>query len=119
MWFACLSAFDLKTVCACLQRRYELPPFEFDIEIEGQDWWEYGTSRSAKLSINVTRIGRFVNVSSWTWMWRAPDRANYQIIISSDADAPSFQESLAEVLECEVEQYPNDYFQSPRSGRVQ
>ncbi len=111
-FLAANSSLHLKTVCRRLEERFGLPEFGYDLESEGEDFWEYARSVGEALALNVTRIGRFVTPSSWHWMWGAPDRANFQVILywtSSRVDESGVRdvmEVLAEVFEAELRPYP-------------
>jgi hypothetical protein len=111
-YLAAKSEVGLRVVCEALREQYGLPPFWYDFEVEGADSWCYAHAKGELLGFNVTVVGEFVNPSVWTWMWGAPDRANYQIIMywNSVRVGPervvAIESELAELLCCPVLPYP-------------
>ena len=81
LYLAALSPVDLPTACDRLRVRFALPEFVADVEVEGDDWWEYAHADGPSVGFNLTRVGRFADTAKWGWMWGAPDRANYQVIV--------------------------------------
>jgi hypothetical protein len=108
-YLAALSPVDLTTACERLRARCGLAAFSANVEVEGDDWWEYAHADGRGVGFNLTRIGRCVNPAVWGWMWGAPGRANYQVIIhaASAAELQVAEQTVAEVLECEVARYPS------------
>ena len=111
-YLAAKSEVGLRVACEALRERYGLPPFWYDCKVEGEDSWGYAYSKGESLGFNVTVVGEFVNPSVWTWMWGAPDRANYQIILYWDSvrvgpeRVAAIESGLAELLGCPVVPYP-------------
>jgi hypothetical protein len=102
----------LRVACEALREQYGLPPFWYDCEVEGEDSWAYAHSKGESLGFNITQVVVFVDPSVWTWMWGAPDRANYQIIMYWDSSRVSpervagIEADLARLLGSQVVSYP-------------
>jgi hypothetical protein len=115
-YLAARSEVGLRPVCESLRARYGFPPFWYDCEAEGADSWTYAHSAGESLGFNVTQIEEFVNPSLCTWMWGAPDQANYQIILYWDSsrlrseDVAEIESVLAELLQGPIIPYPGSGF---------
>jgi hypothetical protein len=121
-YLAAKSDVPMRAVCEAIRERYELPPFWYDCEVEGEDSWVYAHAQGLSLGLNVTQIGEFVNPSVWTWMWGAPDRANYQIILSWDSSrinpqgVSAIEAAFAELLGSPIIPYPDSKKTEPRAA---
>lgn len=110
--FAALSPVSLEDACRKLRDAFDVPPFTLDVESNGDDLWEYATSRGEDVAFNLTRILHFSEPANWTWMRGAPDDANYQVVLSWAGEAKSeaaIERDIrkAEIaLECELHPYP-------------
>jgi hypothetical protein len=111
MMWAAKSPVPLREACARVQERLGLAPFRFDCEAEGDDSWSYGTSQNALQDVNLTVVGSYHNPAIWSWMWGAPDQANYQVVITWDyygqrPDLRRIERELGEILGCELVRCP-------------
>jgi hypothetical protein len=107
-YLAAKSEVPLRTFCELLGTRYRLPAFRYDCEVEGRDAWSYASAAGETIGFNVTKIEEFVTPSLWTWMWGAPDQANYQILLVWDSsrvgpeEVAGIESVLAELLQCPI-----------------
>jgi hypothetical protein len=91
-----------------------LPSFACDVEVEGDDFWNYGYSQTNEVGFNVTCVGEYHTPACWTWMWGVPDRANYQVVVCrdparvTDDELVRIRTIVAEILECPVTPYPRN-----------
>ena len=118
--FAAKSSVDLRTACDslrfCYGDQYALPEFCFDAEKDGEDLWSWAESRSDFLGIALTVIVEYHDPAKWTWMWGAPDEANYHINVFwnsakvSHDEARKINDVLSEVLGCPLIPLPRQYF---------
>lgn len=65
MYFAARTQVDLVTGGERIARQFSLPPFDFEVEFEGKDGWEYVTSKNAKLKLNMTKILEYHEPGAW------------------------------------------------------
>ncbi len=56
----------------------------------------------------MTRIGHFADPTVWGWMWGAPERANYQVVVwvAAGCDLSAAERAVSEALECVAVRYP-------------
>lgn len=108
-FYAAKTSLDLRKVATRVQHSLAMLDFHYDVEAEGEDWWEYAVFDGPAL-INLTKIGHFARPALWRWMWGAPDTANFQLIIkNAGPDLGRIEAAAAEALGCALTPYPNDF----------
>ena len=110
-YYAALTQVDLDTACQRLARRFSLPPFVADAEFEVEDGWQYATSKSENMAVNLSKILEFHRPELWTWMWGAPTKANMQVFVrgTDGSDLHEIERAIPEALECALEPYPPEF----------
>jgi hypothetical protein len=111
MMWAAKSTLPLVEVCAGVKERLGLAPFRIDCEVEGNDSWSYGTSENPTLDVNLTVIGDYHTPAVWSWMWGAPNQANYQVVVTWNAYGPKpdldqITREMSKVLGAPLVPYP-------------
>lgn len=91
------SKLDLKTVCARLAAKFDLPEFYIQVEGAGKDAWDYVTEPW----INITHVLDYTRPDPWKdWFDVAPDW-NYKVWIGHPREQEMF-DAWAELTEGEV-----------------
>lgn len=111
MMWAAKSTLPLAEACSGVEERLGLAPFRIDCEVEGNDYWSYGRSENPALHVNLTKIGAYHTPAVWSWMWGAPDEANYQVVVTWNAyglkpDLSLIAREVSRVLGAALVPYP-------------